>query len=59
MVASTVLSMEKETMVRLLHEEHTFSDRFINYMLARLTRSSKPTSGRWGAGLRGARHVPG
>jgi CRP/FNR family cyclic AMP-dependent transcriptional regulator len=37
-VASTVLIIEKEAMVRLLHEEPTFSDRFISYMLARSVR---------------------
>jgi CRP/FNR family cyclic AMP-dependent transcriptional regulator len=36
--ASTVLIIEKEAMVRLLHEEPTFSDRFINYMLTRNLR---------------------
>ena len=33
-VASTVLIIEKDAMVRLLREEHAFSDRFISYMLA-------------------------
>jgi CRP/FNR family transcriptional regulator, cyclic AMP receptor protein len=37
-VASTVLVIEKEAMVRLLHEEHGFSDRFISYMLTRNIR---------------------
>ncbi len=37
-VASTVLIIEKEAMVRLLHEEPAFSDRFISYMLARNIR---------------------
>jgi CRP/FNR family cyclic AMP-dependent transcriptional regulator len=37
-VASSVLIIEKETMVRLLHEEPTFSDRFIAYMVARNIR---------------------
>jgi CRP-like cAMP-binding protein len=37
-VASSVLIIEKEAMVRLLHEEPTFSDRFISYMLARNIR---------------------
>ena len=32
-VASSVLVIAKEAMVRLLHEEPTFSDRFISYML--------------------------
>ena len=38
MVASTVLTIEKEAMVRLLREEPTFSDRFIAYMLTRNIR---------------------
>jgi CRP/FNR family transcriptional regulator, cyclic AMP receptor protein len=37
-VASSVLSLEKGTMVRLLHEQPAFSDRFIAYMLARNIR---------------------
>jgi len=37
-VASSVLIIEKEAMVRLLHEEHAFSDRFISYMLTRNIR---------------------
>ena len=37
-VASSVLVIEKEAMVRLLHEESTFSDRFINYMVNRNMR---------------------
>ena len=37
-VASSVLVIEKEAMVRLLHEEPTFSDRFISYMLTRNMR---------------------
>jgi CRP-like cAMP-binding protein len=37
-VASSVLVIEKATMVRLLHEEPTFSDRFISYMLTRNMR---------------------
>jgi CRP/FNR family cyclic AMP-dependent transcriptional regulator len=37
-VASRVLVIEKEAMVRLLHEESTFSDRFISYMLTRNMR---------------------
>jgi CRP/FNR family cyclic AMP-dependent transcriptional regulator len=35
---STVLVIEKPTMVRMLHEEHEFSDRFIQYMLVRNIR---------------------
>src|SRR3954469_4768887 len=37
-IPSTVLVIEKATMVRLLHEEHEFSDRFIQYMLVRNIR---------------------
>jgi CRP/FNR family cyclic AMP-dependent transcriptional regulator len=37
-MATTVLVIEKEAMVRLLHEESTFSDRFIAYMLTRNMR---------------------
>jgi CRP-like cAMP-binding protein len=37
-VASGVLIIEKEAMVGLLHEEATFSDRFISYMLTRNMR---------------------
>jgi CRP-like cAMP-binding protein len=38
MAASTVLVIEKKEMVRVLHREHEFSDRFISYMLARNIR---------------------
>jgi CRP-like cAMP-binding protein len=37
-VASNVLAIDKEAMVRLLHEEPAFSDRFISYMLTRNMR---------------------
>jgi CRP-like cAMP-binding protein len=37
-LASCVLAIEKEAMARLLHEESTFSDRFITYMLTRNMR---------------------
>jgi CRP/FNR family transcriptional regulator, cyclic AMP receptor protein len=37
-LSSTVLVIEKVAMVRLLHEQSTFSDRFIAYMLARNIR---------------------
>jgi CRP/FNR family cyclic AMP-dependent transcriptional regulator len=37
-VASSLLVLEKEAMVRLLHEEPAFSDRFITYMLSRNMR---------------------
>jgi CRP/FNR family cyclic AMP-dependent transcriptional regulator len=38
MTESTVLVIEKQEMVRVLHEQHAFSDRFIAYMLARNIR---------------------
>jgi CRP/FNR family cyclic AMP-dependent transcriptional regulator len=38
LVASSVLIIEKKAMVRLLHEEPAFSDRFISHMLARNIR---------------------
>jgi CRP-like cAMP-binding protein len=38
MAPTTVLVIEKKEMVRALHEEHEFSDRFITYMLARNVR---------------------
>jgi CRP-like cAMP-binding protein len=37
-VASTVLVIEKQEMMRILHEQHEFSDRFIAHMLARNVR---------------------
>jgi CRP-like cAMP-binding protein len=37
-MASRVLILEKDAMVRLLHEQPDFSDRFISYMLARNIR---------------------
>ena len=37
-MASSVLVIEKAAMIRLLHEEHAFSDRFISYMLERNIR---------------------
>lgn len=36
--ASTILSVRKDAMGRVLHEEHAFSDRFIKHMLARNIR---------------------
>jgi CRP-like cAMP-binding protein len=36
--ASSVLIIEKSVMIRLLHEESAFSDRFITYMLTRNMR---------------------
>ena len=37
-VATTVLALEKDAIVRLLHEEPAFSDRFIAHMLTRNVR---------------------
>jgi len=36
--ATTVLVIEKKEMIRVLHMEHAFSDRFISYMLSRNIR---------------------
>jgi len=36
--ATTTLVIEKKEMIRVLHAEHAFSDRFINFMLARNIR---------------------
>jgi CRP-like cAMP-binding protein len=38
MTASSILSVGKEAMVRVLHEEQAFSDRFIKHMLTRNIR---------------------
>jgi CRP/FNR family transcriptional regulator, cyclic AMP receptor protein len=38
MTPSSVLIIEKDAMVRLLHEEPLFTDRFLNHMLARNIR---------------------
>jgi CRP/FNR family transcriptional regulator, cyclic AMP receptor protein len=38
MVDSTILVIEKHEMIRVLHEQHAFSDRFIGHMLARNIR---------------------
>jgi CRP-like cAMP-binding protein len=35
---STILVIQKDRMVRLLHKQHALSDRFISYMLARNIR---------------------
>jgi CRP/FNR family cyclic AMP-dependent transcriptional regulator len=35
---TTVLVIEKKEMIRILHSEHAFSDRFISYMLSRNIR---------------------
>ena len=37
-VATTALVIEKKEMIRVLHTEHEFSDRFISYMLSRNIR---------------------
>jgi CRP/FNR family transcriptional regulator, cyclic AMP receptor protein len=37
-IPTTVLIIEKDEMMRLLHTEHGFSDRFISYMLTRNIR---------------------
>src|ERR1700723_1779948 len=36
--ATTVLVIKKKEMIRVLHDEHAFSDRFITYMLSRNIR---------------------
>jgi CRP/FNR family transcriptional regulator, cyclic AMP receptor protein len=36
--ATTVMSIDKKEMSRVLHEEHAFSDRFISHMLSRNIR---------------------
>jgi CRP/FNR family transcriptional regulator, cyclic AMP receptor protein len=38
---TTVLVIEKNELLRVLHSEHEFSDRFIAYMLARNIRVEK------------------
>jgi CRP-like cAMP-binding protein len=38
LIATTVLIIEKREMIRVLHAEHEFSDRFIAYMLSRNIR---------------------
>jgi CRP-like cAMP-binding protein len=38
MVPTSILFIEKNEMMRVLHEEHAFSDRFISYMLSRNIR---------------------
>jgi CRP-like cAMP-binding protein len=35
---TTVLTIEREEMIRMLHTEHAFSDRFLSHMLARSVR---------------------
>ena len=38
LASSRVLVVQKDAMIRLLHKQHTFSDRFITHMLARNIR---------------------
>jgi CRP-like cAMP-binding protein len=38
MTPTVVLAIEKDEMIRVLHAEHAFSDRFITYMLSRNIR---------------------
>jgi CRP/FNR family cyclic AMP-dependent transcriptional regulator len=38
---TTLLAIEKNEMVRILHTEHAFSDRFITYMLSRNIRTEE------------------
>jgi CRP/FNR family transcriptional regulator, cyclic AMP receptor protein len=38
---TTVLVIEKKEMIRVLHTEHEFSDRFISYMLSRNIRTEE------------------
>ena len=38
MTACTVLRIERKEMMRVIHEEHFFSDTFVVYLLARNTR---------------------
>jgi CRP-like cAMP-binding protein len=38
MTPSTILLVDKEKMIRLLHKQHTMSDRFISHLLARNIR---------------------
>ena len=38
MTPATLLLVEKQEMIRVLHAEHEFSDRFVAYMLARNIR---------------------
>jgi CRP/FNR family cyclic AMP-dependent transcriptional regulator len=38
---TTVLAIEKNEMIRVLHSEHEFSDRFISYMLSRNNRTEE------------------
>jgi CRP-like cAMP-binding protein len=41
MTASTILFVEKDQMVRLLHKQHGMSDRFIAHMLTRNIRTEQ------------------
>src|SRR4029077_95784 len=40
-VPTSILFIEKKEMMRVLHEEHAFSDRFISYMLGRNIRTEQ------------------
>lgn len=39
MVACTALRIERSEMIRVVHEEHSFSDMFLGYLLARSMRT--------------------
>jgi CRP/FNR family cyclic AMP-dependent transcriptional regulator len=41
LIASTVLRIERDEMIRVLHEEQTFSEVFVAYLLARNARSQE------------------
>jgi len=41
MAPSRVLVVQKEAMIRLLHKQHAFSDRFITHMLSRNVRTEQ------------------
>jgi len=38
MMSTTLLAIEKNEMIRVLHSEHAFSDRFVSFMLSRNIR---------------------
>jgi len=41
MTTCTVLRIERNEMMRVIHEEHIFSDVFVAYLLARNTRTQE------------------
>jgi CRP-like cAMP-binding protein len=41
MVATTLLNIPKRKMIRLIHSQHTMSDRFVTHMLARNIRNQQ------------------